>query len=312
MIEDSEIKTTVSPFAIRPGEIKVFDGKDGYVSMNQIIQKINVGHINDLHFRIMEIVNEYEFITSRQLFKLLEKEKFELKSQDKLNNKLEQLVKSKILTRYYFNSEDGKGIYRIYCLEKMGKYLLNSRGVECKWQPTDNTKPVAMIKKRLASNQLLISYKEKVQAFDSFQIKVPMNVKILGKQFKATGGKVTLSKNGKSIDFIFEVIRREDDWQKKLADKMKLYKDFYENFVAMDSGFKTIPQLILLCEDEKHMAETFREIVVNGLGIDKLNLYYTTDLRQNDSTLEHSLAEFKLDPVTNKYKMENVDIKLLG
>lgn len=312
MIEDSEIKTTVSPFAIRPGEIKVFDGKDGYVSMNQIIQKINVGHINDLHFRIMEIVNEYEFITSRQLFKLLEKEKFELKSQDKLNNKLEQLVKSKILTRYYFNSEDGKGIYRIYCLEKMGKYLLNSRGVECKLQPTDNTKPVAMIKKRLASNQLLISYKEKVQAFDSFQIKVPMNAKILGKQFKATGGKVTLSKNGKSIDFIFEVIRREDDWQKKLADKMKLYKDFYENFVAMDSGFKTIPQLILLCEDEKHMAETFREIVVNGLGIDKLNLYYTTDLRQNDSTLEHSLAEFKLDPVTNKYKMENVDIKLLG
>ena len=312
MIEDSEIKTTVSPFAIRPGEIKVFDGKDGYVSMNQIIQKINVGHINDLHFRIMEIVNEYEFITSRQLFKLLEKEKFELKSQDKLNNKLEQLVKSKILTRYYFNSEDGKGIYRIYCLEKMGKYLLNSRGVECKWQPTDNTKPVAMIKKRLASNQLLISYKEKVQAFDSFQIKVPMNAKILGKQFKATGGKVTLSKNGKSIDFIFEVIRREDDWQKKLADKMKLYKDFYENFVAMDSGFKTIPQLILLCEDEKHMAETFREIVVNGLGIDKLNLFYTTDLRQNDSTLEHSLAEFKLDPVTNKYKMENVDIKLLG
>lgn len=312
MIEDSEIKTTVSPFAIRPGKIKVFDGKDGYVSMNQIIQKINVGHINDLHFRIMEIVNEYEFITSRQLFKLLEKEKFELKSQDKLNNKLEQLVKSKILTRYYFNSEDGKGIYRIYCLEKMGKYLLNSRGVECKWQPTDNTKPVAMIKKRLASNQLLISYKEKVQAFDSFQIKVPMNAKILGKQFKATGGKVTLSKNGKSIDFIFEVIRREDDWQKKLADKMKLYKDFYENFVAMDSGFKTIPQLILLCEDEKHMAETFREIVVNGLGIDKLNLYYTTDLRQNDRTLEHSLAEFKLDPVTNKYKMENVDIKLLG
>ena len=312
MIEDSEIKTTTSPFAIRPGEIKVFDGKDGYVSMNQIIQKINVGHINDLHFRIMELVNDFEFITSRQLFKLLEKENFEIKSQDKLNNKLEQLVKTKILTRYYFNSEDGKGIYRIYCLEKMGKYLLNSRGIECKWQPTDNTKPVAMIKKRLASNQLLISYKEKVQAFDSFEIKVPMNAKQMGKQFKATGGKVTLSKNGKSIDFIFEVIRREDDWQKKLAEKMKLYKDFYSNFVAMDSGFRTMPQLILLCEDEKHMAETFREIVVNGLEIDKINLYYTTDLRQNNSTLERSLAEFKLDPETNKYRMDNADIKLLA
>ena len=36
MVEDKEIKATVSPFAIRPGEIKVFDGKDGYVSMNQM------------------------------------------------------------------------------------------------------------------------------------------------------------------------------------------------------------------------------------------------------------------------------------
>ena len=60
------------------------------------------------------------------------------------------------------------------------------------------------------------------------------------------------------------------------------------------------------------MAETFREIVVNGLEIDKINLYYTTDLRQNSSTLERSLAEFKLDPETNKYRMDNADIKLLA
>ena len=312
MIEDSKIKTITSPFAIREGEIKVFDGKDGYVSINQIIQKINVGHINDLHFRIMELVNEFEFITSRQLFKLLDKEKYELKSQDKLNNKLEQLVKCKILTRYYFNSEDGKGIYRVYCLEKMGKYLLNSRGVECNWQPTDNTKPVAMIKKRLASNQLITAYKEKVQAFDSYKVKVPLKAKEIGKTFRVTGGMVTLSKNNKSIDFIFEVIRREEDWTKKFEDKMKLYKDFYENFVPMDSGFKTMPQLIILCEDEKHMAEVFKEVVINKLQIDKINLYYTTDLRHNEENLVISLVEFKLDPETNKYKMNNIEIKLLG
>ena len=312
MIEDSEIKTTVSPFAIRPGEIKVFDGKDGYVSMNQIIQKINVGHINDLHFRIMEIVNEYEFITSRQLFKLLEKEKFELKSQDKLNNKLEQLVKSKILTRYYFNSEDGKGIYRIYCLEKMGKYLLNSRGVECKWQPTDNTKPVAMIKKRLAGNQTIIAYLRKVKAFDSYTVKPAITAKMAGKTFKATGGSVKLTKNGKSIEFVFEVIRREQDWQKKLVEKMRLYNDFYDNYIVMDSGFSSMPQLIIICEDEKHMAECFKEIVVNQVETKKIKLYFSTDLRQNEETLEKTLVEFKLDEKTKKYKMENVEVKLLG
>ena len=112
LVNDNEIKALTSPFAIREGEIKVFDGKDGYVSMNQIVQRINLGHINDVHFKILSLVNEFEFITSRQLFQLLEINGFDVKSQDKLNGKLDQLVKAKILTRYYFNSEDGKGIYR--------------------------------------------------------------------------------------------------------------------------------------------------------------------------------------------------------
>ena len=211
MVNDNEIKATVSPFAIREGEIKTFDGKDGYVSMNQIVHKINIGHITDIHFSIMELVNEFEFITSRQIFQLLQWKGIDAKSQDKLNNKLEQLVKSKILTRYYFNSDEGKGIYRIYSLEKMGKYLLETKEIECKWQPSDNTKPVAMIKKRLAGNQVLIAYLRKVKAFDSYIVKPAITAKIAGKIFKASGGAVKLTKNNKSIQFVFEAIRREQD-----------------------------------------------------------------------------------------------------
>ena len=311
MVEDNEIKALTSPFAIREGEIKVFDGKDGYVSMNQIVQRINLGHINELHFKVLSLVNEFEFITSRQLFQLLEINGFDPKTQDKLNGKLDQLVKTKILTRYYFNSDDGKGIYRIYCLEKMGKYLLNSRGEECKWQPTDNTKPVAMIKKRLAGNQIIIAYLRKVKAFDSYTPKPSINAKQLGKTFKATGGCIKLTKNDKSLDFIFEVIRREDDWEKKFVDKMKFYKDFYENFVPNDSGFKSLPQLIIVCEDDKHIAEAFKTIVLNGVQIAKIKLYYTTDLKQNDESLDESLVEFVKSEDTGKYKMKGTKIKLL-
>lgn len=310
MVEDKEIKATISPFAIREGEIKVFDGKDGYVSMNQIIHRINIGHINDLHFAILELVNEFEFITSRQLLQMLEWKKIEIGSQDKLNNKLEQLVKTKILTRYYFDSEDGKGIYRIYCLEKMGKYLLNSRGVDCKWQPTDNTKPVPMIKKRLAGNQTIIAYLRKVKAFDSYTVKPAITAKSLAKVFKASGGSIKLTKNNKSIQFVFEAIRREDDWEKKLIEKMSLYKDFYENFISGDSGFSSIPQLILICEDERHMAETFKELIKNNIEIPQIQLLFTTDLRQNEETLKNTLVQFKLD--NGKYKMENVELNLIG
>ena len=310
MVEDNQIKAVVSPFAVREGEIKTFDGKDGYVSMNQIIHKINIGHINDLHFKILELVNEFEFITSRQLYQMLQWKGIEIASQDKLNNKLDQLIKSKILTRYYFKGEDGKGIYRIYCLEKMGKYLLNSRGIECKWQPTDNTKPVPMIKKRLAGNQTIIAYLRKVKAFDSYTVKPTVTAKQTGKTFKATGGSVKLTKNNKSIEFLFEVVRREEDWVKKLVDKMRLYNDFYTNYLPGDSGFSSMPQLIIICEDEKHMAETFKTIVVNKVEIEKINLYFSTDLRQNEETLDKTLVEFKL--ADGKYKMENVEVKLLG
>ncbi|MBO6244325.1 MAG: replication-relaxation family protein [Clostridia bacterium] len=310
MVKDNQIKAKISPFAIREGEIKTFDGKDGYVSMNQIVHKINIGHINEIHFAILELVNEFEFITSRQLYQMLEIKGFDVKSQDKLNNKLEQLVKSKILTRYYFTSDEGKGIYRIYCLEKMGKYLLNSKEIECKWQPSDNTKTVAMIKKRLAGNQTLIAYLRKVKAFDSYIVKPAITAKIMGKTFKATGGCVKLTKNKKSIQFLFEAVRREQDWKKKLIDKMKMYKEFYENFVSGDSGFSSLPQLIIICEDEKHMAETFKEIVTGQVEISNIKLYFTTDLRQNQETLENTLVEFKL--VDGKYKMENIELKLLG
>ena len=190
------------------------------------------------------------------------------------------------------------------------KYLLNSKEIECKWQPSDNTKPVAMIKKRLAGNQTLIAYLRKVKAFDSYVVKPAITAKIAGKVFKATGGSVKLTKNRKSIQFVFEVIRREDDWKKKAVDKIRLYKEFYENFVAGDSGFTGMPQLILICEDEKHMAETFKEIVKNGVEIPQIKLYFTTDLRRNKETLEDTLVEFVL--VDGKYKMENIELKLLG
>ena len=192
----------------------------------------------------------------------------------------------------------------------MGKYLLTSKEVECKWQPSDNTKPVPMIKKRLAGNQVLIAYLRKVKAFDSYTVKPAITAKSLGKIFKATGGSVKLTKSGKSIQFVFEVFRREQDWQKKLVDKMNLYKDFYENFVPGDSGFASIPQLIFVCEDDKHMAECFKEMVTNNIELPKIKLLFTTDLRQNKESLVDTLVEFKL--VDGKYKMENVELKLIG
>jgi len=311
MVEDENIKTTVSPFAVREGEIKKFDGKDGYVSISQIIHKINMGHIGDIHFAILDLINEFEFMTSRQIYFMLLARGVEIKSQDKLNVKLEQMIKSKILTRYFFVSEDGKGIYRVYCMEKMGKYLLNSKETECRWQPTDNTKPVPMIKKRLAGNQVIIAYVRKSKYFSKYKVKPQITAKMAGKTIK-THAEVTISKSNKSISLIFEVVRRELGWEEKFAERMQLFKDFYDNFVQFDSGYEIMPQLILVCEDEKHMVETFKQIITNNVTLEKAKIYFTTDLKQNSTTLDKSFIEFVKDTETGKFKANNIEIKLLG
>ena len=310
MVADNEIKTKISPFSVRPGEIKVFDGKDGYVSMAQITSKINQGVITDIHFRIIDYINKYEFLTSRQIFQLLEMDNVEIKNQDKLNKKLEQLVKTKILTRYYFKSHDGEGVYRIYCMEKMGKYLLKSREEECKWQPTDNTKPVDMTKKKLAGNQLVINYLRKVSTTSGVKLKPEVIDKNLNKAFKPIAC-ITLKYGNQDINFVFEAIRRETGWEESLTKRMNQWKNFYSSFVPGDSGFMKPPQLVFLCEDNKHMAEVFKVLVMNNLA-NFLNqrFFYTTDLAQNDDSLTKSFFEFVEEE--GKYKIKNLESKLLA
>ena len=312
MVEDNEVKAPKSPFAMRENEIKVFDGKDGYASIDQVVFKINMGYINELHFQIMEIINEFEFITSRQIFQMLAIKGIEVKSQDKLNKKLEDMIKSKIITRYYFSSDEGKGIYRVYCLDKVAKYLLNSRGIKTAWQPTDNTKPVYMLKRRLAGNQVIIAYMQKVSAFKGFVINPMMFAKRQNIKFQPSGGQVILVKNDIKIDFIFETVRRNPGWEEKFMEKIKLYEEFYDNFQAKDCGFDKKPQLVIIGEDDEHLIEIFKAVKKVKAEISGVEIYYSTDLRQLEGDIDKTLIAFRQDPETGRYKMEMQQVPLLA
>lgn len=311
MIEDSAIKAPKSPFAMRENEIKVFDGKDGYASIDQVVFKIDMGYINEVHFQILEIINDFEFITSRQIYQMLTKKGIEIKSQDKLNKKLEDMIKSKIITRYYFSSDEGKGIYRIYCLDKIGKYLLNSRGIKTTWQPTDNTKPVYMLKRRLAGNQVIIAYMQKVAAYRGFILNPMLFAKRQNTRFQPSGGQITLIKNDIKVDFIFEVVRRNPGWEEKFMEKMKLYEEFYDNYQAKDCGFDKRPQLVIIGEDDNHIIELFKDVKRVNAELKGIEIYYSTDLRQLESEINKTLITFKQDPETGRYRMEMAEISLL-
>lgn len=311
MVNDSEVKAQKSPFAMRNNERKVFDGRDGYVSINQVMFNVDMGYITDIHFEILEIINKYEFVTARQIFQLLLLKGIDIKSQSKVDDKLQKLIKTKVITRYYFTSEEGKGIFRVYCLEKMGKYLLASREIKSDWQQTNNAKPVHLIKKRLAGNQIIISYIEKVKAYESCDINAVLYSKKQNVKFKPTGGVVRLN-NGKDVqELVFEVIRRNEQWEEKLIEKMQLYADFYNFFLAKDCDFEKPPQLVIVAEDNAHISEIFKIIKKASIPLKDTEMLFTTELKHLADNLESSLIEFQYSQENNTYKGLAVNNSLL-
>lgn len=166
-----------------------------------------------------------------------------------------------------------------------------------------------MIKKKLAGNQLLIAYMRKVKACTGYQLKPQLLAKSLAKKFKPTL-RIDFNYNNSTIIFVFEVVRRNEGWEKQLVDRMNLWKDFYDNFIPGDSGFSTMPQLVFVCEDIIHAGEVFKTIVLNQINIDKISFYYTTDLEQNSENLSNSLNTFIIE--NGRYRINRVNAQILG
>lgn len=317
MIQDKEVKTKVSPFAVRESEIKVFDGKEGFASINQVVFKMDMGYIGEDHIKALEVVNEFGFVTSRQVTQVMElRGKLEHiekeRRQDKVSKWLEDLTKSKVLSRYYFQSEDGKSSYRAYSLEKIATYILKQRNIVTTWQPTDNTKPAYSVKRKLAGNQIVIAYMQKVGSFKEANPNVILFSKKYNVKFRPTGGMVKLEDdNGNEVCYVFEVVRQNEDWKNMFAEKLQLYSDFYENFAKNDAGFEALPQLVFVGEDVTHNAECFKIAKKLGIALKDEEMFFTTDLSQLEEDLSTSISVFEFDTVGNKYKLSQKDLQIL-
>lgn len=316
MINDREVKTAISPFAVRENEVKVFDGKEGFASINQVVFKMDMGYINELHIKALEVVNEFSFVTSRQVTQILNKRKRleEIepdKRQDKVAKLLEDLTKSKVLARYYFESGTGKSSFRVYGMDKLGTYILKQRNITTSWQPTDNIKSAYELKRKLAGNQLVIAYMEKVAAFQEVDANFLLYSKKFNVKFKPTGGLVKLKEGANELNLVVEVVRRNEDWQNMFATKVQLYADFIENFAKNDAGFSEVPQLLFVGEDVQHLAEMFRVIKQITNVIEDKDMYFTTDLKQLEENLMSTINVFERDESTKKYKLVPLNLDIL-
>ena len=152
---------------------------------------------------------------------------------------------------------------------------------------------------------------QKVGAFEEANPNLLLLSKRYNVKFKPTGGTVKLKVDKDDIDIIFEVVRRNEEWQTMLAEKLQLYSDFYENFAKNDAGFYAPPKLIFVGEDVNHNAEIFRIIKKVGLALPDDEILFTTDLEQLESSLEKTISMFEFDKENNKYKLAQKDWEIL-
>lgn len=301
MVKDDEIQASESPFKMIKGEKKIFDGYDGYVSINQVVSKIQRDHLGELEYDILGIVNKYEYVTSRQIHHLLSLKGYEFNNTKKLSRKLDQMLKGKLLSRCYFSTFEEQSAYKVYSLEKNGKYLLEARNIESNWKTTDNTKTVGSIKRRLAANQMLLAHilKNKTYAKDesSFEIvSKQYNRKLVTKGIIAFENKKTKEKRS----FLIEALRRDGD-EEDLQTRLKIYSEFFKTQAKAENI-----ELVMVCEDKKHMAEVYKEILVNKIELE--NIYFTYDLIQLEPEIEKSLFEFKIKDKEIDVQTATIDV----
>lgn len=306
MVEDEEVKAKVSPFAIIENEKKINDSFDGYTSMQLVLNRVEKGYINDEDLSILKYMNEYEFMTSRQINKLLEFENKSFDTYKKLNRKLDRMLKNKLLNRSYFGSFGTKAAYKVYSLDKNGKYILEAKEIQTKWLPTDNLKAIGEMKARLAANQLIIALKEKCSGFINSKSKIKIHGKQINKDL-STKGFIELKYNDAVAQVVVESIRREENWKERTIERLKIYEDFYTNFLEGDSNFILPPYLLFLCEDKKHMAEVYKIMLTNNIKLK--NKYFTYDLIQMSPEINKSWFIFEEE--NEIINLKQLDIELL-
>lgn len=256
-----QIKTKDSPFKVHVNEAKDFDSKpNNYVSMWNIRNKIAQGQLKEEHFFVLEAVNCLVYCTSKQILSYLycEKKEINIKNQDKLNNKLDSMVKLAMVDRFKFYSETGTGVYYVYFLNKNGHIVLQSilNKKKTSYEPGLIAKTSEEIKRRLAANQIILAYKETfdfVQNFYNFKIviadaEVPIRPTAIIQFINST--------------LLIEARRRFEGWEEDLHDKMDRYKILFQNHDTQNltydytSDFLKMPLYILIvCEDLEHARE---------------------------------------------------------
>lgn len=288
------VKTTVSPFSIWEREEKVYDSDlTKSVSYRQLEQYYQKGVLGVEHNEIIKTVNKLFFCTTKQILSYLYSHGLcpEIKSQDKLCNRIESLDKRSLIIRMHFAGDTGNGIYKVCCINENGRYLLkNMLGIRRLPNKPSMLIDVMRIKKILAANQYALACMERVSSCKDLQNQV-----VLFADADIPLRPTSIVQFRDSI-LLLEAVRRNKNWGKEIEEKFRRYNLFFQNYRTnkLDKrNFKILGAkevyLLLVCEDEFHTREVHKVLACQDK---EAHVYFTYDLMVFQKKFEFSMFRF--------------------
>ncbi len=299
-VEDTDILVTKSPFSAYEGERKKFDGRLNGISLDHIMIKVKREDVFGVDFDILEAISELEFATSRMITQYLNLKGIKIE-QGKVQNRLNFLNKLTIISRYKIVNDESETNTRIYCLERVGKYLLISRDIPCKWVATDSARPLSMMKRILARNQVILTYKSRVDNIEKYTVNPIHKIRATNKDLKTDLQIVFNNHQGMNETYLFEVARSYEGCLEKTVETLKTYKEYVDYFSPTPTMTEP-PRLILVGEDDKHLFEIFKQVLTHKIQPSNRDFLYTSDLRVIGGELSRSLIQFTIVKENNKFK----------
>lgn len=297
IFDDTFIKAESSPFRTFPDDKQEFLRKTNYVDLGKAIQQYRNGEIEERMLRILEIIVQHKYITTRQIWQMYLLKFGKYIKRDNLKRLLNRMAEKGLVVGFIVRSSMGQSLYHTYCADYNGIRLhtaLTSESIN--WKRTDTLQKPYIIKRSLAKNQFLIAY---LKYYDvDYKLQPKLMYTINGGREMAVTPAIQLTFKLKeqldSIVFLVETIRTYQGWEEDYSEKIVRYGQYMKSVEDTQTLKK---YYIIICAESQEQVKETAQVFYRLRHVKKIQelrdvrLFYTYDLELLDNHIETCLLD---------------------
>lgn len=275
---------------IKPGLRQVFKSPFTLnIGQRELIKFKNNGVIRDYDLEVAKFLFKFKFATLDQLYVYMSQ--FEERTKVSLRNRLNKLVKYKVLNKFMLTedvmvSEMQPDVLEIFCLDLGGRYLLANYSKEdtSDWYSIVNMKDSILINKDLAVVEFYLSLiRDSGEKLEYFNVEPDMR---MGRKNMIPSFDFCFNVGGNKTYYIGEVVR-DDEFPIEFRDRANKFEELLVGKAWMKYYYDTkndpAPVLFIIADSDR-LAFEVGELIANTSDLERFRL--TTDERMKNPLYE--------------------------